>query len=144
MRGNYFKKCIACILSIICVVSGLIWNLKQKEKSALKVEISVTGKFDQYVHSLNFTEVSTGEIAMVEKGLCLIDDQEIYSILNPSEFFFEHGDSVYVVNHRVYPKFPDEKQLVKPIEKVLIASKVTFCISITLLIGMLFAFYKQF
>ncbi len=130
--NNYFRAGVVFILSVFCILSGIVMLQKQKEKDNPKFEVQAVGVFDRVGCSLDWVEVTTGEIAKKKEGIFLVGDSELYSISNLDELSLEPGDSVYVVNHAAYSSIPSKEQVLKQAQKAASTAKVIFCILLIL------------
>lgn len=137
MRKNNLLKFVVCALSILCLIFGLLWKQKSKEKSAVKIEVQAKGKFDKIGRVFIFTEVSTGEVMTIDKGIYLIGDTRFYKVPNTSQLNLSRGDSVYVVNGKAYATMPSKAELTTEIQEIEDFARKGFGISCLLLVGVL-------
>lgn len=138
MKMNNLLKWAVCSLSILCLLTGLLWKQKSKEKNEVKIEVQAKGKLDRVEHTLAFTEVSTGEVATVDKGIFLIGDPRFYKVPDISHLNLSKGDSVYVVNGKAYASMPSKSELTAEIQEMEdLARKMfgVFCMLLCLVMG---------
>ena len=124
-------------MCVLCLLFGLLWKQKNKEKNEVKIEVQAKGKLDRVGCVFSFTEVSTGEVMTVDKGIYLIGDSRFYKVPNTSQLNLSRGDSVYVVNGKAYATIPSKTELTAEVQKIEKFARKSFGISCLLLIGVL-------
>lgn len=118
MKNIYLLKWAVYSLCILCLISGLLWKQKNKEKNEVKIEVQAKGKLDRVGNVFSFTEVSTGEVMTVDKGIFLMGDSRFYKVPDISHLNLSRGDSVYVVNGKAYATMPDKAELTEDIQEM--------------------------
>ena len=97
------KKMCVLFLGFLCLFVGGTYRNIQDKAEKQNMEVQAAGRFDRWENLSDSNKENC--------GVRLLGDKKLYPIQNGSDIFFEHGDSVFVVNQMAFANMPTQKHL---------------------------------